>query len=143
MPLIDHATTPNGRLAEDFLAAMGRMDIGAISEYLEDDATWWMPGDLPVSGYYEGKLDIVGGFLASASALFEPGSLAFEIRGIRSDADCVIVEYMGTGRSASEGRPYRNTYCTIFEFRDARISSVREYLDTAHVRDVLYPAMDK
>jgi hypothetical protein len=32
---------------------------------------------------------------------------------------------------------YRNHYCMAFEFRDGRIRAVREYLDTAHVRNAL------
>ena len=133
------ATTPNGQLVREFLAAMGRMDIGSVSDLLADDATWWMPGDLPVSGLYQGKAAVVGEFLASAAALFEPGSLGFEVKSVLEDGDSVVVEYAGTGLGAAGGQPYRNTYCTIFQCRGQEIISVREYLDTAQVRDALYP----
>lgn len=133
------AGNPNEELVRGFLAAMGRTDIDSLSDLLAEDATWWLAGDLPVSGLYQGKAAIIGEFLSSAAALFEQGSLGFELRNIAADAGAVIAEYSGTGRSAT-GMPYRNLYCTIFECRDGKIHSVREYLDTAHVRDSLYPA---
>ena len=47
--------TSNEQLVVDFLAAMGRADIDALSEMLADDASWWLAGDLPVAGLYRGK----------------------------------------------------------------------------------------
>lgn len=131
-------TTANGRLVRDLLAAMGRMDIESVSSLLADDASWWLAGDLPVSGLYEGRAAIVGEFLVSAATLFEPDSLGFEVRSFLEQTDAVVVEYAGTGRGSLGGHVYQNSYCTVFECRDGRISAVREYLDTAHVRDALY-----
>ena len=131
-------TSANVALVSDFLAAMGRVDIPALSELLADDASWWLGGDLPVSGLYEGKQAVIGGFLASAAALFEPGSLGFDLRFVSDAGDRVVVEYVGNGRGAATGKSYHNAYCTIFEVRDGKIHAVREYLDTAHASDVLY-----
>lgn len=128
----------NEELVRSFLAAMGRLDVPALSDLLADDATWWLAGDLPVSGLYEGKPAVIGDFLWSASALFEPGSLGFELQHLVSGAGTVVAEYVGTARSLANGKPYRNTYCTVFDCRDGKISAVREYLDTAHVGEVLY-----
>lgn len=138
-PAAGNVRNSNEELVRSFLAAMGRTDIHALSELLAEDATWWLAGDLPVSGLYEGRTAVLGEFLSSAAALFEQDSLRFELRNVSTDGRAVIAEYTGTGRGAG-GRPYRNQYCTIFECRDGKISSVREYLDTAHVRDALYPA---
>jgi hypothetical protein len=132
------APSPNVTLVSDFLAAMGRVDIPALSELLADDASWWLGGDMPVSGLYEGKDAVIGGFLASAAALFEPGSLGFNLRVISDAGDRVIVEYAGIARGAATGKDYNNAYCTIFECREGKIHTVREYLDTAHAREVLY-----
>ena len=131
--------TSNEQLVVDFLAAMGRADIDSLSEMLVDDATWWVAGDLPVSGLYRGKPAVIGEFLWSAAALFQPGSLSFELRNTTIAAGTVIAEYIGTGRGLNGGRQYRNTYCTIFDCRDGQISAVREYFDTAHVQETLYP----
>lgn len=131
--------TLDAELVRDFLAAMGRMDLGSLGEMLAADATWWIAGDLPVSGLYKGRAAVMGEFLSCAAALFEPGSLGFEQLSVLTSAGSVIVEYVGTGVAANGGRRYRNTYCTVFECRDGKISAVRKYLDTAHVRQALYP----
>ncbi|RIR60953.1 nuclear transport factor 2 family protein [Mycobacteroides abscessus] len=134
--------TSNEELVGAFLAAMGRADINALSEMLADDATWWLAGDLPVSGLYRGKAAVIGEFLWSAAVLFEPGSLSFELRNTIIAAGSVIAEYIGTGRALNGGGQYRNTYCTIFECRDGQITAVREHFDSAHARRVLYPTND-
>lgn len=128
----------NDELVRSFLTAMGRADIHSLSDLLTEDATWWLAGDLPVSGLYEGRTAVIKEFLPAAAALFEQGSLGFELRNFFSDGGTVVAEYIGTGKGAGRG-PYQNQYCTIFECRDGKIRSVREYLDTAHVRDALYP----
>ena len=86
-----------------------------------------------------GESRVIGEFLWSAAALFEPGSLTFELRNTTIAAGTVIAEYIGTGCGLNGGRQYRNTYCTIFECRGGQISAVREYFDTAHAREALYP----
>jgi ketosteroid isomerase-like protein len=131
--------TSNEQLVVDFLAAMGRADIDSLSEMLAEDATWWLAGDLPVSGLYRGKAAVIGEFLWLASVLFEPGSLSFELQKTTVAGDTVIAEYIGTGRGLSGASQYRNSYCTIFECRDGQINAVREYFDTAHARETLYP----
>jgi uncharacterized protein len=127
----------NKRLVHAFLAAMNRMDVDAVGALLNHDVTWTMPGDLPVSGRHEGREAVMGDLLANAAALFEPGSLRFELAMVVSEGRHAIAEYTGTGRAADGQREYRNRYCMVFELRDGRISAVREYLDTAHVRDAL------
>jgi ketosteroid isomerase-like protein len=123
------------RVVDEFMAAMNRMDVAAVVALLTDDTTWTMPGDLPVSGRHEGRETVLGDFLANAAALFEPGSLRFELETVTTEGRYAIAEYTGTGRAADGQRDYRNHYCMVFELRDGRISAVREYLDTAHVRD--------
>jgi uncharacterized protein len=132
------AKSSNEELVRHFLAAMDRMDVGCLSDLLLEDASWWVAGDLPISGLYDGKSAIVGEFLATAVALFERGSLGFELRSIVHAGDFIAAEYVGAGRSAANGVLYRNTYCVVFGCREGKVASVREYLDTAHVRDVLY-----
>jgi ketosteroid isomerase-like protein len=127
----------NKRLVRDFVAAMNRMDVDAVGALLTEDATWTMSGDLPVSGRHEGRAAVLGDFLANAAALFEPGSLRFELEMVVTEGRHAIAEYTGAGRAADGQREYRNHYCMVFEVRDGQISAVREYLDTAHVRDAL------
>jgi ketosteroid isomerase-like protein len=129
----------NEELVREFLVSFAHLDVPALSQLVTDDLTWKVPGNLPISGIYDGKSGFIGDFLAGASTLFESGSLAFEINHLHTDGDVVVAEYVGTGKSAS-GKLYRNEYCVIFGFREGKISAVREYLDTAHVAEVLLSA---
>lgn len=124
-------------IVDAFLAAMNRMDVDGIAALLADDATWTLAGDLPLSGRHEGRAAIMGEFLATAAALFEPGSLRFELETVVTEGRYTVAEYTGTGRAADGRRTYRNHYCVVLELRGGHISAVREYLDTAQVRDTL------
>jgi hypothetical protein len=44
------------------------------------DATWWIPGSLPVSSTHHGKKAIFEGFLGKAQALFQSNSMATQVR---------------------------------------------------------------
>ncbi len=37
----------------------------------------------------------------------------------------------------NDGRPYRNDNHFLFWFRDGKIASVREYMDTLHAKEIL------
>ena len=48
----------------------------------------------------------------------------------------MAVEAESYGETAS-GKIYNNLYHFLFEIRDSKIQSVREYLDTMHAQEVL------
>lgn len=130
--------TDNTELVRHFLASLARVDIAAVGDLVTDDLTFRVPGSLPISGLYEGKQTFINEFLGGVAALFETGSLAFDIKHIHTTTtDTVIAEYTGTGISATTAKRYLNEYCVVYGIRDGKISTVREYLDTAHVADVL------
>lgn len=103
------------------------------------DATWEYPGDLPLSGTYRGVDAIVGKFLGGAAELMAPGApVTIELVGVIADGDRVAAEW--TSRATSRnGTPYRNRNVGIFTVRDGKIVSVREYTDTLHVAQALFP----
>ncbi|WP_338889210.1 nuclear transport factor 2 family protein [Rhodococcus sovatensis] len=131
------STHENEMVVRRFLTALETLNVPTISDLVTDDIRWKVPGTLAISGNYDGKSAFVDGFLAGAAALFQAGSLAFDIRHITAVGDVVIAEYVGTGTSASTGAAYRNEYCVYFGLNNGRIGVVREYLDTAHVAEVL------
>ncbi|MBF6451084.1 nuclear transport factor 2 family protein [Nocardia aobensis] len=137
---MSESTTDNQSLVRQFLTALALLDVPAISARVADDITWKVPGSLPISGVYDGKPAFVDGFLHGAAELFEAGSLNFDVQHLFAVGEIVVAEYVGTAKSARTGKSYRNEYCVIFGFRNGRISLVREYLDTAHVADVLLAA---
>ena len=50
--------TENKQVVRDFIGALSSGNLKAIDAALADDATWWLPGSLPVSGTHHGKKGI-------------------------------------------------------------------------------------
>ena len=110
-----------------------------IRDSFAPDATWEYPGDLPLSGTYRGVDAIVGEFLGGAAGLMAPGSqVTIELVSAIADGDRVAAEWTSAATSRN-GTPYRNRNVGIFTVRDGKIVSVREYTDTLHVAQTLFP----
>ena len=58
---------------------------------------------------------------------------------IFSDGSSICIEALSNGVRSKDSKiikSYQNRYCFILELNDSKISSVREYCDTAHAFDV-------
>ena len=122
-----------------YLEALVAGDLERIAESFTDDATWTVPGTLPLSGVRRGRQAIVD-FLTSAVALFVPGTQTFTFGDITAEEDRAVLEWQVRGTASSTGRSYDNQYCGVFVIRDGRICEVREYLDSQHAAETLFPA---
>jgi uncharacterized protein len=110
-----------------------------IRDSFADDATWEYPGDLPLSGTHRGIDAIVNDFLGGAGALMAPGTgVVIELTNVVAEGDQVVAEWTSRA-TARNGRPYRNRNAGIFTVKDGKIVSVREYTDTQHAAQVLFP----
>jgi uncharacterized protein len=127
----------NKKVVLGFVEALSSGNLDVLNSTLTDDATWWLPGSLPVSGTHRGKKGIFEGFLAKAAPLFQPGSLAIEVRNTIAEGDCVAVEWIARGKSA-KGKPYENYYNVMFEVKNGKVQTVREYVDTLYAKEVLF-----
>lgn len=129
--------TENKQVVFGFVEALSRGNIDAINAALADDATWWLPGSLPVSGTHRGKKGIFDGFLAKAAPLFQPGSLSIQVQNTIAEGDSVAVEWIARGKTA-KGKTYENYYNVVFEVKGGKIQAVREYVDTLYAKEVLF-----
>ena len=127
----------NKQVVLGFVEALSRGNIDAINATLADDATWWLPGSLPVSGTHRGKKSIFDGFLAKAAPLFEPRSLSISVQNTIAESDNVAVEWIARGKTA-KGKAYENYYNVVFEVKNGKIQAVREYVDTLYAKEVLF-----
>ena len=127
----------NKQVVLGFVEALSRGNIDAVSAALADDATWWLPGSLPVSGTHRGKKGIFDGFLAKAAPLFEPGSLSIQVQNTIADGNNVAVEWIARGKTA-KGKQYENYYNVVFEVKGNKIQANREYVDTLYAKEVLF-----
>jgi ketosteroid isomerase-like protein len=120
-----------------YVEALQRGDGDAIRDSFAEDATWWVPGELPLSGTWRGRDRILDEFLAGALAYYEPDSVSFEVTNIVAEGAQVAMEWTTRGRTTAGAR-YENFYSAIFVVRDGRIQAVREYTDTLRAKRVLF-----
>jgi ketosteroid isomerase-like protein len=111
-----------------------------IRDSFAKDATWEYPGDLPLSGTHRGIDAIVNEFLGGAGALMAPGTgVVIELTNVVAEGDQVVAEWTSRA-TARNGAAYHNRNAGIFTVKDGKIVSVREYTDTQHAAQVLFPA---
>lgn len=113
----------------------GRVE-SAIAAYAEDGQVETM-GETLISGVTEypnipaairGILDVF------------PNGIQFTVKSMVAEGEKVAVEASSLGEHVS-GKTYSNDYHFLFEFRDGRLVSLREYMDTERVTEVLCNGM--
>ncbi|MFH5821869.1 nuclear transport factor 2 family protein [Georgenia sp. AZ-5] len=132
-------TSSPEHVARTFASATASGDVDIMQQLLADDATWWIPGELPVSGTWTGHDEIFGRMFATAGQHIAEGTLKIEVsKAIADESHCVLL-WQAQAESV-HGHRYSNQYCMVFEVRDGKIVSVREYIDTAPAKRALFPA---
>jgi ketosteroid isomerase-like protein len=122
-----------------YVEAVRDGDAVTIRASFATDATWEYPGDLPISRTWRGRDTIVDDFLGGVRALLRPDSpVVVELTNVVAEGDQVVAEWTSRA-TASSGASYYNLNVGIFTVRAGEIVSVREYTDTKHVADVLFP----
>jgi ketosteroid isomerase-like protein len=109
-------------LVEDL--AKGQID----STFFTDDAVWWVPGAdaFPLAAFEKG-------FAGFASMIGDGARMI--IHGVTAEGDRVAVEAESIF-PLKNGKTYNNTYHFMIGLRDGKVFSVREYNNTAYVRDL-------
>ena len=128
-------TEDNKRSAVELFARFSASDIPRVLALMTDDVTWRVPGKpelSPVAGIYnkERLRRLFGRMLAQLE-----GGLQMTVLGLLAEGNDVAVEVESQG-DLRNGRKYRQQYHFLITFRDGKIASVREYLDTHHAFDV-------
>ena len=119
------------RLFELFSAG----DIDGVLALMTDDATWRIPGKkelTPTAGVY--TKERIGRLFRRMVENLSDG-LRMTVLSSIAEGDRVALEVISSG-DLKNGRRYRQEYHFLMEFRDGKISAVREYLDTQHAHDV-------
>ena len=102
---------------------------------LADDAHWTIIGTTGWSKTYRGKAAILKDLIAPLRRVLAP-PLRTHARRMIAEGDIVVVE--GRGENITrDGRPYENTYCYVFEFREGEVAMLTEYADTELFRSAL------
>jgi uncharacterized protein len=125
----------NQSTAQRFFDLFSASDIDGVLALMTDDATWRIPGKkelTPTAGVYT-KERIGRLFRRMLDNL--DGGLHMTVLSAIAEADRVALEVVSSG-DLKNGRLYRQEYHFLMEFRDGKISAVREYLDTQHAHEV-------
>lgn len=125
-----------------YVEAIEAGDEQTIRESFAPDATWTLAGELPISGTWRGREQILNEFLPTAMSSYEPGSVKLEITGMIAEGDMVALQWTSRARII-EGGPYENDCIGVFTVRDGRITSVREYMDTHYAHRAFSPAQHR
>jgi len=129
-------TEDNKRCAVELFARFSASDIPGVLDLMTDDATWRVPGKpelSPVAGIY--NKDRLKRLFGRMLAQLDKGGLQMTVLGLLAEGNDVAVEVESQG-DLRNGRKYRQQYHFLITFRDGKIASVREYLDTHHAFDV-------
>jgi len=121
-----------------YVEALQRGDVDALRASFAPDATWWVSGQLPVSGTWHGPDGILDGFLAAMLERLDTNApVSQELTTLIADGETALAEWTSRARTA-RGQAYENSYAVVFTVRDERIVAVREYMDTERVRQLLF-----
>jgi ketosteroid isomerase-like protein len=129
----DTAAT-NKEVVAEFMKIFSTGDVEQIMACLSDSATWWVAGEIPgISGTKDKAAfrEMLSGIAASTST----GAIRLTPLAWTAEGDRVAVETESYAELRN-GRVYNNRYHFVFEVRDGKIQSVKEYLDTEHTRAV-------
>ncbi|WP_319456995.1 MULTISPECIES: nuclear transport factor 2 family protein [unclassified Mycobacterium] len=126
--------TRNKVVVAELLNALEDGDVNAVLARLTDDATWWVAGDLPISGDHDRAA--IEQMIAGQAAMVVP-PIKFTPVGFIAEGDRVSVE-TESAADLKNGKHYSNKYHLVFEFEGDLISRVREYMDTKRVVDILF-----
>jgi uncharacterized protein (TIGR02246 family) len=70
----------NKAVLRQYIAALQAGDAQAVGAFFAGDAKWTLhAGELPMSGTWMGRDQIMDGFFATAMANYEPGSVELEV----------------------------------------------------------------
>jgi ketosteroid isomerase-like protein len=124
----------NKSIVLEFMEVFSQGDVEEILACMSDDATWWVGGTMPgISGTKDKHA--FGQMLGGLSKLTRTGAISLTPKAWTCEGSRVAVETESYSE-LNNGRVYNNQYHFVFEIRDGKITSIREYLDTQHTHSV-------
>lgn len=129
------STDRNKATAQRFFELFSASDIDGVLALMTDDATWRIPGKkelTPTAGVY--TKERIGRLFRRMIENLSTG-LHMTVLSSIGEGDRVALEVISSG-DLKNGRLYRQEYHFLMEFREGKISAVREYLDTQHAHAV-------
>jgi ketosteroid isomerase-like protein len=126
------------------LEALKTRDPERIAAVFSEDAEWLAPANNATAVALNGPSHMVGRneiarLMGTEVWKLFTANVKGELRGIYVDGKTVVVEHRMRA-TLSDGNPYDNEYCFVFEVENGLIRSVREYMDTAKGHRMIFGA---
>jgi len=125
----------NKQLVQEFHEVFSTGDVENILSYMAPTATWWVAGNIPLSGTYD--VDGMRELFSSVGGGVKGGAIRLTPTAMTAEGDRVAVETESYAE-LTNGRVYNNLYHFLFIVRDGKIHQVKEYLDTIHTNEVFF-----
>lgn len=121
------------RIAEAF----GAGDMDAVFADAVDDFEFTLAGNPPGGNTAKGRDALVESLKALFGSKLERGAITMTIENLIAEGDFVVEQAAGKARTV-EGVDYNNSYCRVWRFRDGKVASLTEYMDTELARGCLW-----
>jgi ketosteroid isomerase-like protein len=127
----------NKRLIQTLMHHIGEGEVDRALELLSDDLKWEVVATSRPSVLTKGQLKAL---IIELRSVFTDGKFRLFPVGMIASGEKVVVESESYGK-LKEGTIYNNKYHSLFLVQDGKVKEVREYMDSAHVIEVLIPAL--
>ena len=112
----------NRQLLKDVSEQFAKGNMEFVEPYLADGIQWNILGNGTVSGRDE---------VLEVNKMAQLESFPkITIKNIVGEGNLVVVESTGEAQTKT-GKPYNQTYCEVFRFKNQELQEVTTYLDTA------------
>ena len=105
-----------------------------LLEIFADDVQYVVPGDMPVSGTFHGKDQIMNMWLSFFEQL---EYIMVHPEELIAEGNTVVVRARGEAKTKT-GNDYNNLYVFFFRFKDEKVVEVFEFPDTAYAETVAF-----
>ena len=133
--MVQNKLSQNKDVVTSFFKDFSAGNIDNAFALVSDDASWWVPGDLPFSGTKTKAeyLQVVGAIKAGF-----PNGLELKVTSMLAEGNKVAVEVASYGEHVN-GKTYTNKYHFLITIEDGKLVNVKEYMDTLHLYQLIQP----
>ncbi|MDA1188983.1 MAG: nuclear transport factor 2 family protein [Chloroflexi bacterium] len=119
-----------------FYEAFARRDDATLLTLIADNAEWmaYGPPEIPFTGTWKGRAELEEYYDAVRSTL---DVHVYEPREFIAESETVVVLGWVEATVKPTGKPFKSHFSHIYTVRDGRITSYRNFLDTATLLDAL------
>ena len=125
----------NKEIVDSFFKRVTAGEIEKAFELVDDNVSWWVPGDLPFSGT-KSKSE----YLVVVNQITKGFPTGFELKATAmiGEGNKVAAEVVSNGTHVN-GKKYNNHYHFLIQVKDGKMINVKEYMDTLHLYQLITP----